>query len=115
MLRIDVPDLAKSIQPVTLDKVDFYLGFNYNTRNGKWTVDLYDEDKNLLVAGAGLQGGYVIFAQQLYNPSFPAGILSLVNTTSFLEPVGRDNVGTGKTWELVYIGEAELNEFTASA
>lgn len=106
VISIDVPDSAWSEQNVPIDGVDYLFEFTFNSRDRLWTMNVYDGEypvilgTRLLVSG-NLFGNYVL-------DNFEGGLLTLLRVKDDGQPVGRNNLGIDKAYQLIYISDGEL-------
>ena len=109
-LLISVPDSANAASEVTLGGQDYTFEFNFNTRDSRYRFDILQNNVPVIrglkiVENASLTSKYDL-------PNFNHGELLVINTEQTSDPVGRNNFGIGKPYELVYFTNAELTPTT---
>jgi hypothetical protein len=107
MLRIPIPDTAYSSEQVTLNGQTFIFTFRYNERSERWKLDIEDSFENLIIAGLTLVENISLTSHLNLLDIFD-GDLYCVKLEAGEERLGRNNVGVGKTHELIYVGANEL-------
>lgn len=105
-ISIDIPDASWSEQNVPIDGVDYRFEFTFNSRDSLWSLSVFDGEfpvivGNRLLVSADLFNGYVL-------DNFEGGTLSLMRVSNDGLPVGRDNLGIGKPYQLIYFSGGEL-------
>ncbi len=78
----------------TLDSVKYTLAFRYNTRAGRWIMDIKTGGGVIIVAGIPLLAGCDFLAQFQAYDDLPHGNLFLLNLVDENESPDRDNLGT---------------------
>jgi hypothetical protein len=106
-LSINIPDSPFASFEVPLGGQTYNFDITYNTRDSRYRLDIYQNSEVIilglkLVENADLLGKYNL-------PAFNHGGLFVVSNYKTDEPVGRDNIGTGKAYELIYVSNEELN------
>lgn len=108
MLKLPVPSAAWSSQNITLGGLDYTFIYSYNTRDERWRVSIYlNEDPVIL-------GIKIMENQRLLNDyilsNFDHGDVICFRVKDDGLPVGRNNLGIDKAYELVYFSNSELGE-----
>ena len=106
MLEIPVPEESFAEFQLLLAGIEYRFVYKFNTRDDRWYIDIFiDEDPVIL-------GVKVMENQSLLDryhlPDFDHGDLRCLRLGSSLAPVGRDNLGIGKNYDLVYFSNEEL-------
>jgi len=93
---------------IDLDAITYKLEFLYNSVANFWSMSIYDDDDNLLIAGVKIIPNYPLLTQYV-NSSLPQGeiICEVSNTT---EQITRDTFVKQEA-TLLYITESELAAF----
>lgn len=109
MLKIPVPDSANATIKVTLAGITYDFKFEYfepPTRQGSYYLTIL-LDGVIIIAGLKLLENVAILKK--YDiPEFDHGQLIVLKLKDTSDPVGRDNLGFGKPYELIYISNNEL-------
>lgn len=93
-------------QRTTLDGVDFLLTFDWNQRNGQWSLTIADQDGADIVSGAVLvTRGHPL--QGVIDTRRPAGDLAVVDATG-ANDVDPGFADLGSRFLLVYLTAAEI-------
>lgn len=88
-LTSDFPNYEIRIE---LDGVVFNMAFRYNTREGRWFMDIKDASDVMLVAGIKLILG-VQLIERFQDIRLPFGSLFMINEDNSTEEPGRSNLG----------------------
>ena len=104
-LSIPVPNNAHSKQTITLGGRQYQFTTSFNQRDLGWRLDINTENEPVisglkLVENTKLLSNYIL-------PDFSHGELFCIRRKSTSDPVGRDNLGIGKEYELIYKGNNE--------
>lgn len=107
-LKLPVPQASWSSQNITLGGLDYNFIYSYNTRDGRWRFDIYLNQEPVIL-------GIKVVEEQLFLrnyllSSFDHGDIACLRVKEDGLPVGRDNLGQGKSYELVYFTNEELGE-----
>lgn len=106
MLSISIPDASNSSSPVSLGGEIYDFRFNFNSVDKIYRLDIYYRQK-LIVGSLDLKLGALLTDK--YNlTDFAHGELFLAKTKATELPPNRDNVGVDKSYELIYVTNAEL-------
>lgn len=105
-LSINVPDSANEVTFIPLGGRDYRFEFDYNSRDKRYRISIFRDDISVVyglkvVENANPTGKYDLV-------QFDHGELFILNTEQTDEPVGRDNFGIGKAYQLVYYTNSEL-------
>jgi hypothetical protein len=105
-LSIPIPDVAWSEQDVSLGGSNYTFTYQYNSRDSRWRFDLALEDTVVI------SGVKVVENQSLLDryklDDFNHGDIFCLRVEDDNSDVGRNNLGIGKSYELVYYTNAEL-------
>ena len=106
MIRLPVPKLSYSEVEVTLGGLSYTLTYRFNSRSERWKMDLRDSE------GVYIKKGMTLMANTsptiyLHLPDFNHGDLFTLPTSATRDPVGRDNIGIGDKFELLYASVSE--------
>lgn len=105
-LKINIPDSSNAVPKVSLGGITYDFHFYTNRIDGKYHLDIY-------LDGVLLQGSLkllenVFILQKYVIPDFSHGDLFLAKLKDTSELPGRDNIGVGKPYELIYFTNEEL-------
>ena len=104
-----VVGLAAYEVEVTLDKKNFRLAFNWNTRGSYWSMSIYAFDKTPIVLGIKLVMGYPLL-ESFEDTALPTGEFILLSEGALvIDKPTFDNMGEGNGVVLVYITADELS------
>jgi hypothetical protein len=107
-LRIPIPKVSYATNVVPLGGQSYGFTFRFNERSGRWKLDIST------VAGTVIRNGITLIedaslTSHLYLQRFWHGILYVGQINEGTEPAGRDNIGLGKQYELLYFSHEELS------
>lgn len=108
ILRIPVPKVSFATNSVSLGGQSYNFTFRFNERSNRWKLDISTAEGEVVRNGLTLIEG-VFPLSHLYTPNFLHGVLSVQQTKDGTEPAGRDNLGIGKQYELLYFSVDELS------
>lgn len=78
-----------------LDGVKYTLRFRFNTRAGRWIMDIKTSQGGMLLAGIALLTGVDLLAQYRAYDGAPQGNMFLLNLQDENLSPGRDDLGNG--------------------
>lgn len=107
-LIIDTPSSSWSQQDVTLGGKKYTFVYKYNSRDERWRL-------SISIGGTEIISSVKVMENQLLLgryilPDFDHGDLACVRSEDDGKPVGKDNLGAGKPYELLYFTNEELAE-----
>ena len=106
---IPINNLPSSEVTVTLSGNAYNLETIWNTRAQGWYMAVSDKDKNLIIDFERITANQQIVSQNREN--FPDGqLIAYPIRTAPDEVMGRDNFGVGKSFEVWYFTNEELDE-----
>ena len=105
-LSISVPTSPSERSIITLAGVEYEFLFNYNTRDSRWRLSIRIGNTQLVsgikrVESQDLLGRYLL-------DGFSHGNLYCIRFKEDGLPVGRNNFGIGKAYELIYSTNQEI-------
>jgi hypothetical protein len=100
-LEEDPQEEGTWIQNVSLEGVDYQLGFGFNDREGFWYMDLLDTEDNPIVYGIKLVSNVPLLRSLRVAPR-PPGELMIVDTRTPARDPGFDDLGVN-----VFLGYIE--------
>jgi hypothetical protein len=95
-------------EKVILDGVRYALGFNWNTREQAWYVDLADGSGNPICMGIKVIPSIPLWSHFKGAGGFPPGDLILVDTLSNPATASIGYSDLGQRFSLLYIGLADI-------
>ncbi len=107
MKRIPVPTVSFANTTTTLNGSSYNLTFRWNEVRNRWKLDIYDSSFNPVLLGITLIEGQNLTGYYSYASKVMDGFLFIAKLTNSDEPVGRNNIGINKTYELVYVSNDE--------
>lgn len=105
-LTIFVPDTSWSRQLVSLDGKSYIFEISYNERSTRWYIDISLSGTEVINSIKALENINMTGRYNLID--FDHGELFCVNLKKTSDPVGRDNFGIGKDYELIYLTNQEI-------
>ena len=107
-LSLNIPEVAWSTQEVTLGGLEYTMVLKFNTRDKRWRLSLYRSGVPLVVGIKLVESQPLLYRYPLED--FSHGELYVFRNEQDNLPVGRDNLGIGKPYELRYYSNAEIAE-----
>lgn len=107
MIRIPVPTVSYATVQISLSGESYALTFRFNERMKRWKLDISEADGTPVWNGITLIEGTIPVAHLILD-NFPEGVLGVFQVEADGKPAGRDNLGIGDSYELVYADVAEL-------
>lgn len=112
-IEIVVPDSAWSEQQITLGGETYNIVFKFNNRDSAWRFDLFDLDQNEIISGIKIMPNQNLYERYKNTyPELPSGaLICFKSKTSDINPLGRSNLGVGKTYNLIWLSDDEVTEY----
>lgn len=112
-IEIVVPDSAWSEQQITLGGETYNIVFKFNNRDSAWRFDLFDLDQNEIISGIKIMPNQSLYERYKNTyPELPSGaIICFKSKTSDINPLGRNNLGVSKTYNLIWLSDEEVTEY----
>lgn len=107
ILRIE--DSSYQIQRVNLNNTIYNVQLSFNSRDSGWYLDLFDINLNPILQSKKLQWGSLV-SKKYILPQMVGGDLYIFKTQIINEPLGRDNFGEDKLYQLVYLTDVEIEQ-----
>lgn len=109
MLVIPTPNESYADVKVSLNGETFIFTYRFNSRSERWKLDIADS------LGYDVCNGLTIVENQdlttyISQLDVLGGMLFTIKTRAGDDRIGRDNLGAGKTHQIMYISDAELAE-----
>ena len=109
---LPTPITANETQRVSLNNILYDITYRYNTRDERWRIDLAVQGETF-VTGIKVMENQLLLGQFLLS-EYIQGELFCVRNEDDDNPVGRDNFGLGKAYELLYLTPDEVNNLEGS-
>lgn len=103
LIKLTVPDYHDSFSKVTLEGTVYWLRYQYNPYGDYWSVGLYDEDQNMLIAPTRIVPICDLFRSFKSYEDIPQGYLLCISKK---EKIG-ENAFNDKDAFIVYINADE--------
>jgi hypothetical protein len=100
-LSIPTPKTSNSKQNITLNGVAYDFILSFNEKDSRWRLSIYLGDVPVIL-GVKLVENMKLFSRYIL-PDFNHGNLVCVKRKSTTKPLGRDNLGIGQEYELIYV------------
>jgi hypothetical protein len=108
---IKVPDSPWSSQRIPLKGETFLFVFKFNTRDESWNLDIQTTLENPIISGIKIMPNQNLTFRQKYKTQLPSGNLWCIRSKNNFSPIGRENLGIDKTYELMWLTPEEEEEF----
>lgn len=105
-IKLPVPDASWSQTSISLGGESYDITYRYNERDHRWRMDIYQEDTPVKLGLKIVEWTPVL--SYLHLDAFNHGEIICVRNKADPNPVGRDNLGIGKSYELMYISNNEI-------
>lgn len=106
-LKITIPDTSWSSQLVSLSGKSYIFEISYNERSTRWYINITLSGEEVINSLKAIESVNMTGRYNLIN--FDHGELFCVRFKQTSDPVGRDNFGVGKDYELVYLTNEEIS------
>lgn len=108
--RIKIADSPFFNQDVLLAGTTYNLLFKFNDSDKSWYMTIRDSQKNSLVSGIKIMPNQNLTLPYSYLNIFPDGDIWCLRLKNDFKPIGRDNLGINKTYELVWVSSEDTIE-----
>ena len=108
MRLIKVPDSSFESEEVIIAGTTYNLLFKYNTSDAAWYITIRDTEFTPLVSGIKVMPNQNLTKAFSYLNIFSDGDLWCRRAKATRYPIGRDNFGVGKSYELVWLSDVEM-------
>lgn len=108
MLTLPVPAQSWSTQDLTLGGLDYQFVYSFNERDERWRLSIYFEEEPVLLGLKLMENEFLL--SNYITPTFNHGDIGVLRVKNDGKPVGRDNLGQDKSYELTYLTNQELAE-----
>lgn len=112
-LRINTREDPYYTQRTRLEGRDYVLGLEYNEREQRWYLSLYDEAEDPIAIGIKLIANWSLLHPYRYDQRTPPGQLTCSDITGDGSPPTMLELGAGKRCELLYWTRVELEAIAA--
>lgn len=108
MLILPTPLSSFSEIDVPLQGQTYKFTYRWNSRAQQWYLDIADVEGSYYVKGIPIVENLDLTSQYRSSGLTWDGFLMTVATKNTKNPIGRDNFGRGKEYELLFIGYIEF-------
>ena len=105
-LSIPVPDASASTQEIALAGVKYDFVYEYNARDNRYRLSIYYNNTPVVLGVKIMESQFLLDNLNLSN--FSHGDIFCTRMEDSGEPVGRNNIGARKPYELIYYTNAEI-------
>ena len=105
-LKISIPDSSNATSDISLGGINYTFGFYYNSRDQRYRIDIYEGTTPVIIGLKVVENTILTYKYDL--PDFDHGELVVFQFKDTSAPVGRDNFGIDKAYELIYFTNEEL-------
>ena len=107
---IDIPDSANSVSNISMGKELFEMRVSFNSRSEGWYMSLLDKDGFFVIKGLKILPNTPLLRRN--RDLFPEGsnlyvVRVLEGNEVESNTLGRDNLGSGRSYELLYFHDSE--------
>lgn len=99
-------ELPSYVQRVTLEGREYVLAFDWNEREGRWFLDLLDNEETPLAVGLKVVVGFPLLRRRKTDPRLPPGDFIAIDSSDTGRDPGFGELG-GRV-ALCYLEAAEL-------
>ena len=111
-VTLPTPITANETHRVSLNNILYDLTYRYNTRDKRWRISLALQGETF-VSGIKVMENQLLLGQFLLTDYISGEIMCARNKDDG-QPVGRDNLGVGKAYELLYLTQEEVDSLEDS-
>lgn len=111
-IKIAIPDAAWSESSPSLGGITYDITFRFNDRDIEdphWRMDIRRGSVDIRLGVKVVP--YLLLLDRYTLDDFNHGDIICVRSKSDYSPVGRDNFGIGKAYELIYLTNQEINDW----
>ena len=101
MIIIPTPAASYASHKISLAGKTYNFVFRFNSLMQRWMLDIYLNEVEVILGQGIIEGSPLFYAEPIVN--FEHGILIPVRNVNTTNPVGRDNLGIGKEYSLIYL------------
>ncbi len=105
-LSLPVPDSSNSIQEVTLDGINYKIHYKFNSRDSAWRLNIFRGSTQVIVGEKVMVHQLLLGRYQLSD--FNHGDIICFRVKDDNLPLGRDNFGVDKAYQLIYFTTEEI-------
>ena len=107
---LQVPDNSADIINTSLEGISYDIKYRFSSREKRWYFDMYLEGGVAIKLGVKVMENQSLVSRYILDDFKGEIICFRKKDTQPLEDVGRDNLGIGKTYELIHFTSAEIDE-----
>ena len=104
---INIPEQASAKHRLALGANSYVIVFRFNSKDKAWYFDLYSDSNALIKGGVKVMPDQSLLLRYLLDEFDGDIVCQRVNNT--VEELGRNNLGIGKDYELVYFSQEEID------
>lgn len=108
MRKVSTPVISYATNKTSLNGETYNLTYRFNERTSRWKLDLAKDDTTPIVSNLTLVEDQIL-NDHLTLPDFGEGLLIVNKSRTTDELCGRDNLGIGKDYELLFSTKTELS------
>jgi hypothetical protein len=108
MILVNVPNSPWSENRMSLGGQFYNIIFRYNSRDERWRMDIY-KDEDPVILGVKIMENQSLLGRYILE-GFDHGDIFCVRNKNDKKLCGRDNLGIGLAYQLVYLTNAEISE-----
>jgi len=106
-VKIKIENNTYFEQDVVLSGQSLLLELKFNTSDEAWYLTVSDPSSNPIMAGLKIMPNQNITGRYPYLEGLPSGNIWCLRVQQSKEPLGRDNLGFDKIYELVWLTSEE--------
>jgi hypothetical protein len=110
MLYLPTPPYAYSEVKVSLGGQEYALEYTFNEIDESWYLSIYLNDEPLKLGLKIVENVFLVYRYRIEEFDHGDIVCSRQTTNPNFSPLGRNNLGIGKEYTLVYFTNAELRE-----
>jgi hypothetical protein len=110
-LSLNVTDYGNTLHKIVLGGIGYNMRVAWNTRSKKWEMDLSFTDGRNIAKGITLLPNAPIVEPYLYT-GFSGRLIVLNTRGDGVTNLNYDNLGYGKSFELIWVSEEEIDEYS---
>ena len=105
-LSLPVPEVSFASTSITLGGIEYSITYSFNERDERWRMDILT-DSEVVILGVKIMEEESLLGRYIL-PLFTHGDIFCVRLKDDGKQVGRDNLGLGLPFDLVYLTNAEI-------
>ena len=109
-ISLPVPSVSWAITSITLGGLEYSFTYSFNERDNRWRFDVVLGGE-VVISGVKVLENQSLLSRYILD-DFDHGDVYCVQVDEDEDPVGRNNLGIGLSYGLVYLTNAEIAELT---